>query len=182
MLDPAKSLLVEPRGTFVAMPSRRRSCWVRPGPGHGRRGGGRGGAGTRGTDAAGPARRPDVDIQFRRQCGHVRLCGFPLHGPEARAAIRRPQRQLVRGVGEACTGRGVLDFQLFTGLRKIQRGRDAHLRRRADAGRRRCILVRHRGRLYRLAFRQQPRRPRRERARLHRGPHAVHAGPRDGAV
>ena len=47
--------------------------------------------------------------------------------------------------------------QLFADLRQAQRGRDAHLRRGADAGGRRRVLVRRRGCLHRLALRQQPR-------------------------
>jgi hypothetical protein len=54
-----------------------------------------------GSDTARPAGRRRLDIQLRCQRRHLRFRHLPVHGPETRATVRRPQRQLVRGIDQA---------------------------------------------------------------------------------
>ena len=73
--------------------------------------------------------------------------------------------------------------ELRAGLRQVERRRRAHLRRRANAW---SATTRPHSmwRTLYIGWRSgnEPRRPRRERARLHGGPHAVQARPRHAAV
>ena len=140
------------------------------------------GRGARERAAAGPAAAQGarLEVQLRRGRRWVRLCELAVHEPEARGALGRSLRQLVRRIAQARADRGLHDLEHRAVLRKVERRRRAHVRRRAEPRRRRRVVVRLGRPVRRLALGRQPR-PRQGRARLHDRPRAVRARPRHAA-